>query len=44
MLRTASNVVNNTKQNSALLKKLGITVDSKNKLSIDETTFKNADS
>ena len=43
MLRTASNVVNNTKQNSALLKKLGITVDSKNKLSIDETKFKNAD-
>ena len=43
VLRTASNVVNNTKQNSALLKKLGITVDSKNKLSIDETTFKNAD-
>ncbi len=41
--RTASNVVNNTKQNSALLKKLGIMVDSKNKLSIDETTFKNAD-
>ena len=29
VLRTASNVVNNTKQNSALLKKLGITVDSK---------------
>jgi len=43
VLRTASNVVNNTKQNSALLKKLGIMVDSKNKLSIDETTFKNAD-
>ena len=43
VLRTTSNVVNNTKQNSALLKKLGITVDSKNKLSIDETTFKNAD-
>ena len=43
VLRTASNVVNNTKQNSALLKKLGITVDSKNKLSIDETKFKNAD-
>ena len=35
VLRTASNVVNNTKQNSALLKKLGITVDSKNKLSIE---------
>ena len=43
VLRTASNVVNNTKQNSALLKKLGITVDAKNKLSIDEDTFKNAD-
>lgn len=43
VLRTAANVVNNTKQNSALLKQLGITVDSKNKLSIDEDTFKKSD-
>ena len=43
VLRTAANVVNNTKQNSALLKQLGITVDSKNKLSIDENTFKKSD-
>ena len=43
VLRTTSNVVNNTKQNSALLKKLGITIDSKNKLSIDKDTFKNSD-
>lgn len=43
VLRTASNVVNSTKQNSSLLKKLGITVDSKNKLVLDESTFKNAD-
>lgn len=43
VLRTAANIVNNTKQNSALLKQLGITVDSKNKLSIDEDTFKKSD-
>lgn len=43
VLRTTSNVVNNTKQNAGLLKKLGISIDSKNMLSVDENTFKNAD-
>lgn len=42
-LRTATNMVNFTKKNENLLKQVGITIDSKNKLNIDETSFKNAD-
>ena len=43
VLRTASNMVNTTKANSKVLKELGISVDSNNKLVIDKDTFMAAD-
>lgn len=43
ILTSVSSMVNTTKANSAMLSKLGITIGSDNKLSIDETTFKKAD-
>lgn len=41
--RTAKSLVNLTKANSKLLKDVGITIGTDNKLSIDEKTFKSAD-
>ena len=43
VLRTATNMVNTTKANSKVLKELGISVDSNNKLVIDKDTFMAAD-
>lgn len=43
VLRSASNMVSYTKQNSDLLKSVGIGIGSDNKLKIDEDTFKKAD-
>lgn len=43
VLRSAANLVNYTKKNTDLLKSVGITIGSDNKLKIDEDTFKKAD-
>ncbi|MDD3238879.1 MAG: hypothetical protein PHW47_02095 [Lachnospira sp.] len=43
VLKSAANMVSNTKQNENLLKSVGITIDSDNKLKVDEDTFKKAD-
>ena len=43
VLRSAANMVSYTKQNEALLKSVGISIGTDNKLKIDEDTFKKAD-
>lgn len=43
VLRSSANLIKNTKANTDLLKSVGITIDSSNKLNIDETKFKQAD-
>lgn len=43
VLRSAANLVSATKQNADLLKQVGITIGSDNKLKINEETFKQAD-
>ena len=43
VLTSSSSMVNYTKVNAKLLKEIGITVGSDNKLTIDEKAFKNAD-
>lgn len=43
ILRTAKNMVNYSKVNQNLLRSVGITIGSDNKLEIDEKTFKEAD-
>lgn len=43
VLRTASSMVNYTKANSDMLDRIGISIGKDNKLSIDETAFKDAD-
>ena len=43
VLRQTLNMVNNTSKNSSMLSKVGITIDSDNKLSVDEDTLKSAD-
>lgn len=42
-LNAASNMVNYTRANASILKKIGVSVDSDNKLSIDEDKFKKSD-
>ena len=43
ILRSTKSMVNLTKANSNMLSKVGITIGTDNKLSIDETAFKKAD-
>ena len=43
VLRKTLNMVNNTKANSKMLEKMGITIKADNTLEIDEETFKKAD-
>ncbi len=42
ILRTASNMVSYTKANRDMLKSIGITIGTDNKLTVDEDTFKNS--